>query len=116
MSYDSVVQNPVLGRIYEEKMKALGYKFPSENERLFQGSTDMGDVSRVVPAIHPCFSIPCNNASAHSPPFAEAAKSDESFVCAMDSAEGLAKTALEVLQNKKLFEEMKKSFAETWDS
>ncbi|XP_063713210.1 peptidase M20 domain-containing protein 2-like isoform X1 [Symsagittifera roscoffensis] len=116
VAYDSVVQNPVLGRIYEERMEALGYKFPPKTERPFRGSTDMGDVSRVVPAIHPWFRIPCNNAPGHSVPFAEAAKSDDSFVSAMDSADGLAYTALEVLKNKELFEEMKKTFTETWNS
>jgi len=113
VSYDSVIQNPVLGRIYERNMESLGYKFPSKDEKPFRGSTDMGDVSRAVPAIHPWFLIPCNGAPGHSVPFAEAAKLPESFQNAMDSADSLAKTAFEVIQNKELFEEMKQTFKET---
>ncbi|XP_075238718.1 peptidase M20 domain-containing protein 2-like isoform X2 [Convolutriloba macropyga] len=112
-AYDSVIQNPVLGRIYEKHMENMGYQFPPKDEKTFRGSTDMGDVSRAVPAIHPWFLIPCGGAPGHSVPFAKAAKLPQSFKNAMDSAECLAKTALEVLQSKQLFDEMKRSFKET---
>ncbi len=110
MSYDSVVQNLVLARLYEDHMESLGYTLPPKGQKQLRGSTDMGDVSRIVPSIHPWFSIPCNNAPGHSLPFAEAAKKPESFYCAMDSASALAKAAFEVLKDRKLFEQMKAEF------
>ena len=107
MLYDSLKQNEVLGRKYQEYMETKGIKFPPKGEKVFRGSTDMGNVSQAVPSLHPWFSIPCNNAPGHTIEFANASKLPESFMRSMVVAEGLANAAFSVLSNETLFNELK---------
>ncbi len=54
--YYNMVQNPTLSSLYEQNALALGLEFPSDVIPS-SGSTDMGNVSHVVPSIHPHFGV-----------------------------------------------------------
>ncbi len=67
------------------------------------GSTDMGDVSHVVPSIHPWLAIVDEGtALCHEHRFAEAAASDAAGRTAIVAAKALARTAVEFLADDDL--------------
>ena len=75
-----------------------GRKARETDGRVGAGSTDMGDVSHVVPSIHPYLAIVDENeALCHQHRFAHAAGSDRGLDTACDAAKALARTAVEVL-------------------
>lgn len=61
------------------------------------GSTDLGNVSFRVPAIHPNIRIAPVGVSAHSPGFAAAAITDDADRAVIDGAAGMASTAADFL-------------------
>jgi amidohydrolase len=90
---------------------AGGRKALETDERVGAGSTDMGDVSHVVPSIHPYLAIVDENeALCHQHHFAHAAGSDRGLRTAYDAAKALARTAVEVLTD----ENLRKTMHEEW--
>ncbi|WP_425556909.1 amidohydrolase [Frondihabitans cladoniiphilus] len=65
--------------------------------RMARASTDMGNVSQVVRAIHPYVGIETRGASNHQPEFAAACVGASANAALRDGAVGLAWTALDVL-------------------
>ena len=60
------------------------------------GSTDMGDVSYVVPSIHPMIQAAPDGTPIHTPAFAEAAASPSGDQAVVDGAKILAWTVLDL--------------------
>ena len=69
--YANMVSNPILSRLYAESAEALGIVTDAPGDSS-SGSTDMGNVSHVVPSIHPLFAIGTAAAN-HTRAFTEAA-------------------------------------------
>ena len=69
-SYASVVHNDGLISLYEKYAREYGVEI--KNNDTSAGSSDFGDVSHVVPGIHPMFSI-TDSANVHSCEFTSAA-------------------------------------------
>lgn len=76
------------------------------------GSTDMGDVSHVVPAIHPWIGLNCPAFNLHSKGFADATITAAGDKAIEVGGKALALTAIEVLTNPQLLEDIKAEFAE----
>jgi len=75
-------------------------------------STDFGNVTYEIPALHPVFAIPTEpQGGNHTPAFAKAAASLEAHRAAMTVTNGLALTALRVLSDPSFFLQVKASFA-----
>jgi metal-dependent amidase/aminoacylase/carboxypeptidase family protein len=75
------------------------------------GSTDMGDVSHRVPAIHPWLAI-CDEGetTCHQHAFAACAISDRGLETMLTAAKALAHTALDVLEDASLRDRVRASF------
>ncbi|MGO3170411.1 MAG: hypothetical protein ACTIJA_05110, partial [Bavariicoccus seileri] len=71
------------------------------------GSSDVGNISQVVPTIQPTFSISDDYIAGHSVDFREAAKSDKGFAAIGITAALLAKTALGVISDPELLHKIK---------
>jgi amidohydrolase len=101
--YKDMVNNLALARRFGAHMAALG-RTPAETDaRVGAGSTDMGDVSHVVPAIHPWLGIvDAGTAICHTHPFADAAASERGLDTAIVAAKALARTAIDVLSDPTL--------------
>lgn len=69
---------------------------------VYLGSSDIGDVSNRVPAIHPFVAIMGSDGSDHTPEFAAAAASDRGREVLLAAAEALACTAADVLLDEGL--------------
>lgn len=64
-------------------------------------STDMGNVSHIIPSFHGAFVIPAEkDVSAHNPAFAACAGTDEGHKAALSCAKGMAMLALRVLTDE----------------
>ena len=55
--YKNMINNLAMAHRYSHHCEALGVKAPDAPPDMPTGSTDMGDVSHAVPAIHPVFRI-----------------------------------------------------------
>ena len=86
---------PIVER-YADNLCALGAP-PREDAGGFSAfSTDMGNVSHVVPSIHPVFGIPAD-AGNHTPEFTEASAAPAAHDAMLVAAKAMAMTALDVL-------------------
>ena len=109
--YMSRMPNSAMNRIYLESMTANGFKYviPAHGAR---GSSDFGNVSHVVPGIHPYFPIADHEIAAHSPAFREAAGTDFAFENAMKAASSIANVALTYLTEPDFRSEVDSEFKE----
>ncbi len=60
------------------------------------GSTDMGNVTNVIPGIHPVIGIDAGGAVTHQPEFAAACVTASADLAVLDGATALARTAIQV--------------------
>ena len=108
-TYMNLLSNPVLGQQYAENLKTLGVEFKLEGE--FTGSTDMGDVSHVVPSIHPMYTIGSGEAT-HTRAFTAVTNTAEAHDQTLTAAKAMAYTCIDVLTTKGMLEEAKKCCAQ----
>jgi amidohydrolase len=81
---------------YRRHAEALGRPFPAPDDRPeVVGSTDMGDVSHVVPSIHPMLAVAPPGVSIHTPEFADHARSAAGDRAVLDGARAMAATVLD---------------------
>jgi amidohydrolase len=109
--YDNTVPNSTIADVMARNMAALGRPCvePAPNERM--GSTDMGDISQILPAIHAYFAIVPESIANHTPEFAVAAASEEGDRAVVDGAVTLAMTAADLLTDSSLLAQAKADFA-----
>ncbi len=106
--YYSMVTNPVLGAIATDALSQLGRELATVEQGL--GSTDMGNVSQVVPAIHPTISLG-DGLVPHTREFAAAAAGGEDADAVIrDGALMLAATALAVFRDPSLAQQAASEF------
>ena len=95
--YAVMLNNLSLARLFRSNLQSLGRKVRlSDTGRNF-GSTDMGNVSQLVPSIHPFVAIAPVKVLAHSPQFAQAAASADGTEGLLDAAKAMAMTVVDLL-------------------
>ncbi len=110
MRYAPLRNNLNLARLFRRNMQSLGRKVKlSEPNKTF-GSTDMGNVSQLVPSIHPWVAITSEEVVAHSPQFTEAAASEAGIKGLLDAAKALALTVVDLVANPEIVIKVKKEF------
>jgi metal-dependent amidase/aminoacylase/carboxypeptidase family protein len=72
-------------------------------------SSDMGNVSHVVPSLHPQVPVP-SQAGTHTPGFAATAATPEAHEIVIGAAKALSQTALDVLRDPDFLHEVQASF------
>lgn len=110
-TYSNMITNTVLAEAFARNLEDLGRVVSPPEPKSGGGSTDMGNVSHVVPAIHPYIAI-CKpgEAASHSREFARATISEMGHKGLLDGAKALAMTALDVLTDPELLARAKKEF------
>jgi amidohydrolase len=108
--YAPLRNNLTLARLFRQNMQSLGRRVLLANPIKGFGSTDMGNVSQVVPAIHPDFAIVPEEVGVHSPEFAQAAASEQGIKGMLDSAKALAMTVVDLLANPETIARVKQEF------
>ena len=102
LSYQGMISNPTLASLCRENLYNLGVK-DLTGPRETRGSIDMGNVSQVVPSLHPYLSLKSRLAP-HTREFAEAAGSKDGEDVLGLAVKILSWTALDVLTNPYLVE------------
>ena len=109
--YAAMRTNSPLAEAYRSNLAAVGREVTDDESRRSMGSTDMGNVSALLPAIHPTIAIAPREVSAHSPEFARWAASEDGHRGLLDAAKALAMTAVDVLVVAELRQQMQEAFA-----
>jgi amidohydrolase len=101
--YREMRNNLALAEVFADALRALGRTPKISDEAVGAGSTDMGDVSQVVPSIHPYLAI-CDEweTACHQHRFAECAKSERGFETMVVAAKALARSTLALLVQPEL--------------
>lgn len=111
-SYDDMVTNEVLSTAYTQNLQLLGV--PAEEifeDQGDHGSLDMGNVSQVVPSIHPYIKI-CNEYFVcHTHEFREAALSPQGQEALILGAKTMALTGYDLLTKEELLQKVKDEFS-----
>jgi amidohydrolase len=97
--YAAMNNNMTLARLFRDNMKTLGYDMPLGGDKVWGGSSDVGNVSRLVPTIQPLVAIAPADVLIHTPEFARAAASKESLRSMLNAAEAMAMTVVDLLGN-----------------
>ncbi len=108
--YSAMRNNLTLAKLYCQNMEPLGRKYRLHGDMKNFGSTDMGNVSQLLPAIHPLIAITPPGVAIHSPEFAKAAASGKGTRALMDGAKALAMTIVDLLGNPQTVAGIKEEF------
>ncbi|UYP07797.1 M20 family metallopeptidase [Priestia megaterium] len=110
-SYDDMQTNQTLSEVYTNNLVSLGVSEQSITEdQGDHGSLDMGNVSQVVPAIHPYIQICDDYFVCHTHEFREAALSEQGREAMILGAQTMALTGYDVLTNPTLLQKIKEEF------
>jgi len=93
---------------YRRAAESLGRSFALDDDEVAKPtiSTDMANVSLVVPSIHPLLMIPTHGASNHQPEFTVACVTPAADQAVIDGAVALAHTVVGVAQDRALRERL----------
>jgi len=108
--YKAMRTNRTLAAAYQANVERLGRKVMDAESRRSMGSTDMGNVSALVPAIHPTIAIAPPHVPIHTVDFREFAAGESGHKGLLDSARALAMTAVDVLLDSDLRNRMWNEF------
>jgi len=97
-SYAPMRNNATLAGLFKQNLESLGRHVEAFDPRFGFGSTDMGNVSQVVPSIHPTIAIASPEVFIHTQEFASAAASEAGHEGLMDAAKAMAMTVADILQ------------------
>jgi metal-dependent amidase/aminoacylase/carboxypeptidase family protein len=112
VSYRTRVANAALVQTFGANVDALGVEHETLPGSAGVGSSDIGNVSHVVPTIHPYLKIAERGTSAHTPEFAEAAQSPRADEQIATGCTLLAWTAADVLLRQEVRAELRRTFQE----
>jgi amidohydrolase len=107
--YLNMVDNLTLAELFQRNWESLGVTVQEPTERNY-GSTDMGNVSQRIPALHPYIKIAPNTIPGHSPAFRDAADSAAGYEGLIYAAKGLAMTAIDLFMKPNYVRRMKQNF------
>ena len=96
------IKTPKLDELFEKYAIEVGEEVSYDDF----GSTDTGNVSHIVPTIHPHVKIGSRNLVGHTHRFREAAASVHGDQALIRGAKIIALMGLELIENKKLFDEV----------
>lgn len=108
--YASMLNNPVLARLFVSNMRRLGRRVPLQKQGKSFGSTDFGNVSQLVPGLHAQIAITDREVPIHSHQFAAAAASDRGLKSMLQAAQALAMIVADLLSRPELMARVKADF------
>jgi amidohydrolase len=109
LSYDDMITNQALSNAFTENLEQTS-TLPIYPAKLSYGSIDMGNVSHVVPAIHPYIGLNKPGLIAHTKEFADQTITNDGFEALKSGALALANTGFDVLTNNSLLTAIKEEF------
>jgi amidohydrolase len=100
--YVEMVNNGVMTDLFRANSEVLGRPMPTREElgETAAPSSDMGNVSQVVPSIHPGISIPVGGARPHQPEFAAATITPAGHRAIRDGSLAMAHTIIDMAEQE----------------
>ena len=110
--YADMVDNETICTLYSANASNIGRTLLEPDAELkVVGSTDMGNVSYLVPSIHPMISVAPYGTPIHTPEFATHAKSESGDKAVIDGAKIMAMTIVDLWANKTTMDAAQSEFA-----
>ncbi|HKA04870.1 MAG TPA: hypothetical protein VKD67_11085, partial [Acidimicrobiales bacterium] len=110
--YADVRENHALQRAFAANAALVGRRLaPPDHDHKVVGSTDMGNVSYLVPSIHPMLQVAPAGIPIHSPEFTQYAAGEEGDRAVIDGAKALALTVVDLWADAALLEAACAEFA-----
>ncbi len=107
--YCAMKHNFTLAQLFQQNMESIERKVKiSEEGTSF--STDMGNVSQIIPSLHAMVAIAPPEIKHHTPEFAEAAVSQAGVKGLLDGAKALAMTLADLLADRENVERAREEF------
>jgi len=110
--YRAMNYNLRLNALFRENVRCLGIPVDELPQHGGAASSDMGNVSQVVPSIHPFFKIK-DDVVPHTEEFLEAANTNAAFEATLNVAKAMAMTAAALLSKPELLKQVRKEFERT---
>lgn len=98
---------PSFDTVYEKNLNLFGESITPAEENGPKGSTDVGNVSQVIPVIQPHIAITDVPVAGHSEEMKAAARSEKGLASVLLGAKVLSFTALDLLEDSKLLASIK---------
>ncbi|MGH8958517.1 MAG: M20 family metallopeptidase [Acidimicrobiia bacterium] len=95
--YDNMINNPIMTALFQTNSELLGRPMPTGLEA-GGGSSDMGNVSQLVPSIHPMVAIDAGGAVYHQKDFAHATVTPSGEQALRDGALAMAYTIIDLAE------------------
>ncbi len=108
---ENMVLTPKLDAVWAKNLRSLGHETEEQTWKVSPGSSDVGNVSQVVPAIQPHLSISDTGVPGHSQGMVEASCSPKGLEFVVLGAKVLAMTAIDLLTDPDLLAEIKEEHA-----
>lgn len=108
-SYDEMHTNLSLAECFTKNLSEMGINHIAPPQTAM-GSVDMGNVSRVVPSIHPYLTLGTGTEIPHTREFAKVSLSSNGESLVLLAMQALALTGWDVLSDKKLLQKIKREF------
>ena len=98
-TYAPMKNNMTLAGLFRQNLESLGRQVEAFDPHFGLGSTDMGNVSQVVPSIHATIAIAPPEVLIHTPEFAAAAASQAGHKGLLDAARAMTMTVADIFQS-----------------
>ena len=108
--YENMVPSQPLAERWAAHMRTMGQSVQTALDDERMGSTDMGNVSQILPAIHPYIGIAPEGTPGHSTAFRDAAATSEAHAAALFAAKAMALVAIDALADNALLESARADF------
>jgi metal-dependent amidase/aminoacylase/carboxypeptidase family protein len=107
---DMVTTNQPMAAAFGENARTLGRELGPRRAGETSGSTDMGNISSLIPSIHPFLSVTEGRVPWHSRDFAAAARTPRALETMHVAAKALAFTTIDLLARPELLKQAKSAF------
>jgi amidohydrolase len=108
--YAPMKNNMVMARLFRDNMKSLGRSIPLGDNAMTTFSTDVGNVSQILPTIQPLVSIAPDDVMIHTPGFATVTATEDALLVILDAARAMAMTVVDLLAGPETVEQARKEF------
>jgi len=101
-SYENMVPSTPISERWAKHLAGLGVPVMATSPDERMGSTDMGNISRVIPSIHPYIAIAPEGTPGHSTAFRDAAATPQALENALAAGKAMALAAIDLLAEPSL--------------
>ena len=115
--YADMIDNETISTLYSANATRVGRSLMEpDNESKVVGSTDMGNVSYIVPSIHPMIGVAPPGVPIHTADFAHFSRSESGDKAVIDGAKIMAMTVVDLWAQKTNFERAHQEFQQTFET